>query len=159
MKKCFFAVIVSLALHSIFAQKTYLDNYVYQTWTSFGGLTGTMATDILQTKDGYINIGTYEGLVRFDGVEFNTIRRAKTNSYKFSSVRALIEDSNGNLWLGSNDEGVHKIMPDGTCKSITTQNGLPNNSVRALCRSGIPEQGRHPARRPHWLMWYHDPRC
>lgn len=119
--------------YSSFAQKTFLDNYVYQTWTSFGGLTGTMATDILQTKDGYINIGTYEGLVRFDGIEFNTIRRTRGNDYKFSSVRALIEDTNGNLWLGSNDEGVHKIMPDGTCKVYTTQNGLPNNSVRALC--------------------------
>ena len=100
MKKCIFAVIFFLALHFGFSQKTYLDNYVYQTWTSFGGLTGTMATDILQTKDGYINIGTYEGLVRFDGVGFNTIRRSRTNDYKFSSVRALLEDTNGNLWLG-----------------------------------------------------------
>ena len=137
MKKCIFAVIFFLALHFGFSQKTYLDNYVYQTWTSFGGLTGTMATDILQTKDGYINIGTYEGLVRFDGVGFNTIRRSRTNDYKFSSVRALLEDTNGNLWLGSNDEGVHKIMPDGTSKTITTQNGLPNNSVRALCEDRL----------------------
>ncbi len=133
MKKFFFLLLIFFSLSGSFAQKTFLDNYVYQTWTSFGGLAGTMATDILQTKDGYINIGTYEGLVRFDGIEFNTIRRARGNDYKFSSVRAIIEDTNGNLWLGSNDEGVHKIMPDGTCKVYTTQNGLPNNSVRALC--------------------------
>ena len=133
MKKFFFLLLTFFTFGSSFAQKTFLDNYVYQTWTSFGGLAGTMATDILQTKDGYINIGTYEGLVRFDGIEFNTIRRARGNDYKFSSVRAIIEDTNGNLWLGSNDEGVHKIMPDGTCKVYTTQNGLPNNSVRALC--------------------------
>ena len=133
MKKCLFLSLLLFGISSVFAQKTFLDNYVYQTWTSFGGLTGTTATDILQTKDGYINIGTYEGLVRFDGVEFSTIRRARGNDYKFSSVRAILEDSNGNIWLGSNDEGVHKITPEGTSKAYTTQNGLPNNSVRALC--------------------------
>ena len=133
MKKCFFLLVLLFVTHFGFCQKNFLDNYVYQTWNSFGGLTGTTATDILQTKDGYINIGTYEGLVRFDGVEFTTLRRARGNDYKFSSVRNILEDSNGNIWLGSNDEGVHKIMPDGTSKVYTTQNGLPNNSVRALC--------------------------
>ena len=133
MKKCFLVSLLLFAAHLLFAQKTFLDGYVYQTWNSFGGLTGTTATDILQTTDGYMNIGTYEGLVRFDGVEFTTIRRARGNDYKFSSVRVILEDSHGNIWLGSNDEGIHKIMPDGTSKAYTTQNGLPNNSVRAVC--------------------------
>lgn len=137
MKKLLWVPLFLLALHLGVAQKNYLDNYVYQTWTSFGGLTGTTSTDILQTKDGYINIGTYEGLVRFDGVEFTTIRRARGNDYKFSSVRVIIQDTNGNVWLGSNDEGVHKIMADGTTKVYSTQNGLPNNSVRALCEDRL----------------------
>ena len=133
MKKCFFLSLALLAGSALFAQKSFLDNYVYQTWNSFGGLTGTTANDIVQTKDGYLNIGTYEGLVRFDGVAFTNIRRSRTNDYKFSSVRTILEDSKGNIWIGSNDEGVHKIFPDGTSKAYTNKNGLPNNSVRALC--------------------------
>ncbi|MBQ4379413.1 MAG: hypothetical protein II821_09505 [Treponema sp.] len=133
-KRIYFLLAFFLSLRFGFSQTSFLDNYVYQTWNSFGGLTGTTATDILQTTDGYLNIGTYEGLVRFDGVEFNTIRGSRSNHYKFSSVRAIFEDSNGFIWLGSNDEGVHKINPlDGSSKSYTTQNGLPNNSVRAIC--------------------------
>ncbi|WP_191015297.1 adenylate/guanylate cyclase domain-containing protein [Treponema zioleckii] len=100
-------------------------------WSSFGGLTGTTATDIVQTNDGYLNIGTYEGLVRFDGIDFKTIKGRHDNDLKFSSVRAILEDSKKNLWLGSNDEGLQKISPDGN-KVYTMQNGLPNNSVRAL---------------------------
>ena len=115
-----------------FCQDSFFNNYVYQTWNSFGSLTGTTATDILQTKDGYINIGTYEGLVKFDGVAFSTFKRAKDNDLQFASVRAMMEDSQGNLWIGSNDEGVQKISGDGVNKHYTTQNGLPNNSVRAL---------------------------
>ena len=135
MKKRISLLLASFfAAHVCFAQAAFLDNYVYQTWNSFGGLTGTTATDIVQTSDGYLNIGTYEGLVRFDGVEFNTIRRSRGNDYKFSSVRVILQDSNGFIWLGSNDEGLHKINPvDGTSKTYTIQNGLPNNSVRAIC--------------------------
>ncbi|MCR5698498.1 MAG: hypothetical protein K6G52_02525, partial [Treponemataceae bacterium] len=93
---------------------------------------GTTATDLMQSKDGYLNIGTYEGLVRFDGVEFTTLKRNAHNDYVFSSVRAILEDRNGNLWVGSNDDGLQMISKYDT-KVYTVENGLPNNSIRALC--------------------------
>ncbi len=113
------------------AEDSFFDNYVYQNWNAFGTLNGTSTTDVFQTKDGYINIGTYEGLARFDGVTFTTHKRSKNNDLAFVSVRAILEDSQGNLWLGSNDEGLQKISKEGK-KLFTTQNGLPNNSIRAL---------------------------
>ncbi|MBO5606746.1 MAG: hypothetical protein J5930_06375 [Treponema sp.] len=115
----------------VYAESGFFDNYVYRMWNSFGGLSGTTATDIAQTSDGFINVGTYEGLVRFDGVEFTTVKKASTNDFQFASVRAVLEDSRGNLWLGSNDEGLQKISEDGN-KCYTVKSGLPNNSVRAL---------------------------
>lgn len=115
-----------------YTQSGFFDNYVKQMWNSFDGLKGTTSTDIIQTSDGYINIGTYAGLVRFDGVEFKTLRREPGNDLDFSSVRVMLEDSKENLWLGSNDEGLQKIGADGVNKSYTTHNGLPNNSIRAL---------------------------
>ena len=124
------AAVLCLVGH-LYAQESFFDNYVYQSWSSFGSLTGTTATDIVQTKDGYINVGTYEGLSRFDGVAFTTIKRTKENNLNFISVRAILEDSKGNLWLGSNDEGIQKISANGN-KAYTTRNGLPNNSVRAI---------------------------
>ena len=115
-----------------FAQNSFFDNYVYQSWGEFGGLSGTTANDIYQTKDGYIDIGTYEGLVKFDGVEFTTLNRISDPDYSFASARTIIQDSRGNIWVGSNDEGLHKISLSDN-KTYTTENGLPNNSVRALC--------------------------
>lgn len=117
---------------SCFSQSSFFDNYVYQSWSEFGGLSGTTANDIYQTRDGYIDIGTYEGLVKFDGVEFNTINRISDKDYGFASARTIIQDARGNIWIGSNDEGLHKISEDGN-KTYTMDNGLPNNSVRALC--------------------------
>ena len=114
-----------------FAQNSFFDNYVYHSWSAFGGLSGTTANDIYQTSDGYINIGTYEGLVKFDGVEFTSINRAVDSSYNFVSVRAILQDSKGNLWLGSNDEGLHVITPKEN-RTYTIEDGLPNSSIRAL---------------------------
>ena len=132
MKKLFAFILLGLLGTSfLLAQASFFDNYVYQQWSSFGGLTGTTATDIMQTSDGYINIGTYEGLVRFDGVAFTTMRRGKDNGLTFASVRVVMEDSSGNLWIGSNDEGIQLLQPEGNM-TFTTQNGLPNNSIRAI---------------------------
>ena len=70
-KKFYLLTVLSIILTlPCFSQNSFLDNYVYQSWSAFGGLSGTTANDIYQTTDGYINIGTYEGLVTFDGVIF-----------------------------------------------------------------------------------------
>lgn len=126
------SILFAFLLCSATAKTSFFDNYVCQTWSSFGNLNGATATDIIQTNDGYINIGTYEGLIRFDGVEFNKIRRSKDNDITFASVRVIFQDSAGNVWIGANDEGVQKLSDSGK-KSYSTKNGLPNNSVRTIC--------------------------
>lgn len=123
--------IFTFLIFSSFAQDSFFDNYVYQSWNAFGSLNGTTTTDIFQTKDGYINIGTYEGLARFDGISFTTHKRTSDNDLSFVSVRAILEDSRGDLWIGSNDEGLQKLSKNGS-KTYTTKNGLPNNSIRCL---------------------------
>ena len=136
MKKKIVIALLLMVTAVLSAQQSFFDNYVYQNWNSFGGLTGTTTTDIYQTSDGYINIGTYEGLVRFDGVEFKTINKQHNKNYTFSSVRVVLEDSKGNIWIGSNDEGLQRISQNGN-KTYTMDNGLPNNSVRAIVEDKI----------------------
>ena len=127
------ALLLLLSVTSFcYSQTNFFDNYVYQSWSAFNGLSGTTANDIFQTRDGYINTGTYEGLVKFDGVEFTTINRVTNKDYGFVSVRTILQDTRGDIWLGSNDEGLQKISDAGN-KIYTMENGLPNNSVRTLC--------------------------
>ena len=105
--------------------------YVSQKWTSASGLPGNTVTDIVQGKDGYMYIGTYDGLVRFDGCEFKIINHTTMEDFNFSSARAIFQDSNGVLWIGSNDEGVARIEGK-KVTMYTIANGLPNNSVRSI---------------------------
>ncbi|MBP5283310.1 MAG: hypothetical protein J6Y93_01415, partial [Treponema sp.] len=113
--------------------QSFLNDYVHRNWTTADGLPGMTITSILQDQKGYIYIGTYDGLVRFDGVEFVNFTRTFDPKYDFSTVRSIFEDSKGNLWAGHNDEGVSCIMPDGQIVKYTVSGGLPHNSIRAVC--------------------------
>ncbi len=113
--------------------QSFLNDFVNRNWTTADGLPGMTITAIVQDKKGYIYIGTYDGLVRFDGVEFVTFNRTTDAKYDFTAVRSIFQDSAENLWVGHNDEGVTCFSKNGEIKKYTTDNGLPHNSVRAIC--------------------------
>ncbi|MBQ0051633.1 MAG: HD domain-containing protein [Treponema sp.] len=113
--------------------QSYLNSYISKSWTAADGLPGNTITDLLQAKNGYIYMGSYEGLVRFDGVQFNIIKRNSDERVSFASARTIFEDSKENLWIGANDEGVTCIYKNGNVSTYSTKNGLPNNSIRAIC--------------------------
>ena len=65
------------------------------------GLPTSEANAISQTDDGFIWIGSYAGLMRYDG---NTFERIDADT-PISNVRALFTDSHNRLWIGTNDTG------------------------------------------------------
>lgn len=111
---------------------SFLGDYVTRGWSASDGLPGNNITDILQARNGYMYFGTYTGLVRFDGIDFLTMNRALDPKYDFVSARKVFEDSDGNLWVGSNDEGAYRLGTDGSILKLDMSNGLPNNSIRAF---------------------------
>ena len=113
--------------------QSFLADYVSKIWTTEDGLPGMSITTVLQDQKGYIWIGTYDGLVRFDGVEFTTFSRSVDPKFDFASARSLYEAEDGTLWVGHNDEGVTTISPDGQINKYTMNSGLPNNKINAIC--------------------------
>ena len=113
----------------------FLADFVNRTWTTEDGLPGNTVTDIFQDNLGYVYFGTYEGLVRFDGVEFDIYNKGRDEKYAFVSARAVFQASDGAIWTGSNDEGIFRIEMDSgnAVLSFSSENGLPNNSIRAIC--------------------------
>ena len=73
--------------------QTFLDDLVRKNWDTADGLPGMTITSLMQDRKGYVWIGTYDGLVRFDGVEFTTYSRSTDENYDFASARSLIQDS------------------------------------------------------------------
>ena len=100
IRNIFVLLLFSLSL-PVFAQsaakgsvdQTFLNDFVNRNWTTADGLPGMTITAIMQDKKGYIYIGTYDGLVRFDGVEFVTFNRTADAKYDFTAVRSIFQDS------------------------------------------------------------------
>ena len=78
-----------------------LSDYGHQVWLSENGLPQNTVQAITQTRDGYIWIGTQEGLARFDGIKFDIFDRQNTPQLKSNDIRALFEDDSGTLWIAT----------------------------------------------------------
>ncbi len=67
------------------------------------GLSHNSVFAILQDRQGFLWIGTADGLNRFDGRKFAVLRHdpADPNSLVSSVVQALLEDQSGNFWVGT----------------------------------------------------------
>jgi signal transduction histidine kinase/ligand-binding sensor domain-containing protein len=83
---------------------------------------------ILQTRDGYLWLGTYEGLVRFDGVRFVVFDRQRTHDLQGTSVFHLSEDRAGRLWVSTN--GGLTVRDGGRFRTYGVADGLPAPLVR-----------------------------
>ena len=91
------------------------------------GLPTSEANDIAETSDGFIWIGSYSGLVRYDGNDF--VRYS--DSTGISNVNTLFVDSKGRLWVGTNDNGV-ALLEKGSFRIWNQDNGLKSASVRSI---------------------------
>jgi ligand-binding sensor domain-containing protein/two-component sensor histidine kinase len=112
--------------------RTPITQYHVSTWSTPQGLPDSFIQAIAQTSDGYLWLGTQEGLVRFDGIRFAHFDTKNTPLLKHNSIVALRAARDGVLWIGSSGGGV--TWHDGRrfVKSFTTANGLPNNYIREV---------------------------
>ncbi len=112
---------------------TPLANYGRQTWVMENGLPQNTVQALVQTKDGFIWLGTEVGLVRFDGNSFQVFDKNSTPALPGSDVRCLLETKDGALWIGTS-QGLAR-WKDGVMKAFGTRDGLPSGGVRALVES------------------------
>jgi ligand-binding sensor domain-containing protein/signal transduction histidine kinase/DNA-binding response OmpR family regulator len=108
-----------------------ITQYVHTVWHSEDGLPQNSIQALLQTKDGYVWIGTQEGLVRFNGLEFKVFNKANTDAIRHDDIRVLYQDRDGALWIGTFGGGLVRYK-DGQFKSYTVQSGLSNNTITAM---------------------------
>jgi ligand-binding sensor domain-containing protein len=126
-----------------------LTQYAHRIWGQEEGLFQPTIYSILQTRDGFLWLGTQDSLIRFDGARFRDFGGAGT--FQHSLIRALLEDNHGNLWAASVGSGVVKLTPDGAVKRYTTKEGLPSDNV--FCVASTPKIESGCARTRGWRVW------
>jgi diguanylate cyclase (GGDEF)-like protein len=81
--------------------KLELDEYAIERYSTENGLPQSSVLAMVQTRDGYLWLGTYEGLARFDGLNFTVFDKSNTPEMESNSIKALAEDRDGRLWVGT----------------------------------------------------------
>ncbi|MBQ9328434.1 MAG: HD domain-containing protein [Solobacterium sp.] len=103
------------------------DGYSAVLYNNSNGLPTSEANAIAETEEGFLWIGSYSGLIRYDGNEFE--RYDSTNG--IASVVSLYVDHLDRLWVGTNDSGAG-VMEQGQFRMINKNDGLKSLSVRSI---------------------------
>ncbi len=85
---------------------------------------------ITQTKDGYLWIGTAEGLFKFDGINFARWQPKPDEKTSGPSINALCAARDGSLWIGYND-GVSRLHQS-KLASFAAADGLPPGEINSI---------------------------
>lgn len=99
-------------------------------WTTRNGLPQNSVNAIVQTPDGYLWVGTFGGLARFDGSTFNVMERRDSTGRHVDRVLALAVGRDSALWIGT-ENGLLRYY-HGSFSVYSTADGIPDNEIAAL---------------------------
>jgi signal transduction histidine kinase/ligand-binding sensor domain-containing protein len=107
-----------------------LTQYIHRVWREDDGLPQSEVLAIAQTQDGYLWVGTADGLAKFDGIAF-TKYDSRVEGLKNNYVWALLPSRDGSLWISTADGGVSQYK-NGKFTAFTTAQGLASNRTLSL---------------------------
>ena len=111
-----------------------LGSYVRR-WTTQHGLPQNNIRALAQTPDGYLWVGTYFGLCRFDGVRFEVFDSSNTPEMLGDAVNAMeLDREDGSLWIATN-RGVLRIA-DGEFRRFGSEHRIGSVWVMAMAYGG-----------------------
>lgn len=111
-----------------------LRDYVVERWTSREGLPHNSVRAVAQTPDGYLWLATWEGLVRYDGLEFVVYDRStRAPTLPDNGVGALYVDPAGALWFSDSRGNLGRRDAGGAWRFwISTEAGWPQVLIQAM---------------------------
>ncbi len=108
-------------------------DYRWQRWSISEGLPSSVVQSITQTHEGYIWLGTQEGLARFDGVRFTVFGKQDAPELIENDIPALLEAQDGTLWIGTSTGLVS--MKDDRFTRYSNRPVIANQSINTILQS------------------------
>src|SRR5262249_31284204 len=106
-------------------------DYIVAHWGTDEGLPHNQVRCIFQTRDGYLWIGTQQGLARFDGLTFTPFSQHDTPVLPDNLITSFAETSDGSLWIGTSG-GLARYQ-NGRFTEYGLADGLKAQTVNDLC--------------------------
>ena len=109
-----------------------------RTWQTEDGLPGNSVNAIVRTQEGYLWLGTHNGLARFDGARFTVFDAGNTPELQSSRVTSLFEDSQGRLWIG-HETGELTRLDHGRFQPMTVGAAVGGGAILGLAQDAAGE--------------------
>ena len=106
--------------------------FIVDSWNNREGLPQSSVLSVIQTKDGYLWLGTFNGLVRFDGNRFTVFNPDNTPDLDSGRIVHLFEDSHTNLWIGTDTAGV-MLVRNGKIRHFTIGRSGHEGRLMSVC--------------------------
>lgn len=90
-------------------------------------------TALAQSADGYLWLGSPDGLFRFDGVVFERYEPESGGPIRARNVSSLLALPNGDLWIGFQSGGI-SLLRGGNLTSYTAREEAPSAMVRGFAQ-------------------------
>jgi ligand-binding sensor domain-containing protein len=126
-------------------------------WTVRDGVPNDIVA-IQQTRDGYLWLGTGEGLFRFDGVRFERYKPNQGSELFTGRISALLATTDGGLWIAHQGRGVRaSFLKNGEVKSYASPDPVHPGNILAFAQSpdgtmwAATDYGRERLEGAYWI--------
>src|ERR1019366_9309439 len=112
--------VIALAAALVLGQRAAADSpFTVDVWNTEDGLPQSSVIAITQTRDGYLWLGTLNGLVRFDGNSFTRFNVNNTSGLPGNGIIFLFDEGGTNLWAGTENAGLC-LIKNGVVQKMDT---------------------------------------
>ncbi len=106
--------------------------FAHTAWGPKDGAPGVVSA-LAQSTDGYLWLGSPEGLYRFDGLVFEHYQPQSGGSFPAQAVYSLLALPNGDLWIGFSS-GAISLLRNGNATNYTVREGVPKGGIWGLAQ-------------------------
>lgn len=107
-----------------------LDHYIVKAWSWEQGAPTNRINDLVEAEDGFLWLATYEGLIRFDGVEHRTFNH-QNHPALVGGILNILESPAGSLWMVSTAGSLIRLR-EGEFTVWTAEDGFPAERAERL---------------------------
>jgi ligand-binding sensor domain-containing protein/signal transduction histidine kinase len=134
LKLVFLAFLLFLAAEPSWAldPRKEIGHFIIEYWaTDNSDIPQNSVLSLLQTRDGYLWAGTYEGLCRFDGRHFTVFDKSNTPEIRNNGMLVMAEGPDGALWIGTPNGLL--CRRNGAFRNFGADDGLASDFILSLC--------------------------
>ena len=111
-----------------------IGQFQHTAWGPKDGAPSVVAA-LAQTPDGYLWLGTPDGLYRFDGVVFERYQPQSGGRFPGQNVTSLLALPNGDLWIGFRS-GPISLLRHGNATNYSVREGVPTGEIWNFAQDG-----------------------